>query len=71
VNNRNPWKGPLYAALFALFLLHNDLWLWNDSRLVFGLPVGLVYHIAFSFATAAVLGLLVLKAWPDHLDEEP
>lgn len=71
MNGRNPWKGPLYAALFVLYLLHNDLWLWNDATLVFGLPVGLVYHIVFSLATAAVLTLLVLKAWPDHLDEGP
>jgi hypothetical protein len=62
------WRWPLYAALFVLYLLHNDLWLWNDARLVFGLPVGLVYHVGFSIATSIVLTLLVLKAWPDHLE---
>ena len=69
--NRNPghpWKYPLYAALLVLYLLHNDLWLWDDATLVFGLPVGLVYHVGFSIATGIVLTLLVLKAWPDHLD---
>ena len=69
MKEKNSWRWPLYAALFVLYLLHNDLWLWHDARLVFGLPVGLVYHIGFSLATAAVLALLVLKAWPDHLDE--
>jgi Protein of unknown function (DUF3311) len=62
------WRWPLYAALFVLYLLHNDLWLWNDARLVCGLPVGLVYHVGFSIATSIVLTLLVLKAWPDHLE---
>jgi len=60
----------LYALLVVLYLLHNDLWLWNDARLVFGLPAGLAYHIGFSIATSAVLTLLVIYAWPEHLDRE-
>jgi hypothetical protein len=70
VKEKNPWKWPLFAALLVLYLLHNDLWLWDDSTLVFGLPVGLVYHTGFSIATGIVLTLLVLKAWPEHLDVE-
>jgi hypothetical protein len=58
------WTLAIYVALVALYLLHNDLWLWNDSRLVLGLPIGLVYHVAFCFATAAVLGVLVVRVWP-------
>jgi hypothetical protein len=61
----------LYAALVILYLLHNDLWLWDDPRLVLGLPVGLVYHIGFALATSVVLTLLVIHAWPEHLDREP
>lgn len=68
--NKNLWRGLLLAALLVLYLLHNDLWLWDDSTLVFGLPVGLVYHVGFSIATGIVLTLLVLKAWPEHLDAE-
>lgn len=60
----------LYLALAALYLLHNDLWLWNDPGLVLGLPAGLAYHVGFCVATAVVLTLLVLYAWPDHLDRE-
>jgi hypothetical protein len=59
----------LYFALVALYLLHNDLWLWNDPRLVFGLPAGLAYHVGFCVVTSVVLALLVIHAWPDHLDE--
>ena len=60
----------LYAALVVLYLLHNDLWLWNDASLVLGLPAGLAYHIGFAVVTSIVLTLLVLYAWPDHLDRE-
>ena len=62
--NRRRWATLLYAALAALYVLHNDLWLWNDSRLWLGLPAGLVYHIGFCVATSAVLGLMVVYAWP-------
>ena len=62
--NRRRWATLLYAALAALYLLHNDLWLWNDSRLWLGLPAGLVYHIGFCIAASAVLGLMVIYAWP-------
>lgn len=60
----------LYAALVVLYLLHNDLWLWNDSNLVLGLPAGLAYHVGFAVATSIVLTLLVIHAWPEHLDSE-
>jgi hypothetical protein len=62
--NRRGVRALLYAALAALYVLHNDLWLWNDPRLVLGLPVGLVYHLGFCVVVAAVLGLLVVVAWP-------
>ena len=58
------WASLVYAALAALYLLHNDLWLWNDSRLWLGLPAGLVYHIGFCVAASAVLGLTVVFVWP-------
>ena len=60
----------LYGALFALYLLHNDLWFWHDSRFVLGLPVGLLYHICFCLAAAVLMALLVTCAWPRHLDPE-
>ena len=30
----------LYALLGVLYLLHNDIWFWNDSSLMLGLPMG-------------------------------
>ncbi len=49
--------GALIAALLALFVLHNDLWWWDDPRLVLGLPIGLFYHLSFCFAAAAVMAV--------------
>jgi hypothetical protein len=59
------------TAVALLYVLHQDVWFWNDARpLVFGfLPVGLFYHAAFTIACSAVLWLLVTVAWPGHLEK--
>lgn len=63
-------RSAVYILLGILYLLHNDLWLWDDGRLVAGLPAGLVYHVGFCAAAAGMLYLLVTRAWPAHLDEQ-
>ena len=60
----------LYVALFVLYLLHNDLWFWDDPQLLLGLPIGLLYHIGFCLAAALMMALLVNYAWPCHLRDE-
>jgi hypothetical protein len=54
----------LYALLAALFVVRIDLWLWDDPRIVLGLPVGLTYHVLYCLAVALVMALLVRYAWP-------
>lgn len=66
----------LYGALVALFVVRNDIWLWNDGSLLFGLPIGLTYHVIFCGVTVVVMALLVKYAWPANLatgdpDEAP
>ncbi|MXX60868.1 MAG: hypothetical protein F4112_08395 [Holophagales bacterium] len=59
-----------YAALPALYLLHNDLWFWDDPGRFLGLPVGLSYHVLFSAVVVLAMWRLVRVAWPgDVLDE--
>ncbi len=59
-----------YAALPALYVLHNDLWFWDDPNRFLGLPVGLTYHILFSAVVVLAMWRLVRVAWPgDVLDE--
>ena len=54
-------------ALAVLFVLRYDFWWWNDPGMVFGLPIGLAYHIAFCFAVTAVMALVVRHAWPHEV----
>ena len=63
-------KTILYLGLVLLYLLHNDLWFWEDSRLLLGLPVGLVYHILYCGVSAVLMWLIVRFAWPPHLESE-
>ena len=60
----------LYLGLFVLYLLHNDLWFWDDASLVLGLPVGLLYHFIFCMAASVMMYLLAKYAWPRHLEVE-
>ena len=58
----------LPVLLVVLYFLHNDLWLWDDPRLIFGLPIGLLYHILFCVAASALMLGLVHLAWPANID---
>lgn len=60
----------LEALVVLLYVLHQDVWLWNDARpFVFGfLPVGLFYHAALTLLASLLLWALVRFAWPRHLE---
>ena len=61
----------LVVAVAALYILHQDIWFWRSSYLVFGfIPVGLFYHAVFAIAAALLMWLLVTYAWPSHLERE-
>lgn len=49
----------LYSGLVVLYLLHNDWWLWNRDDRVFGLPVGLTYHVAYCLLIVVWMALVV------------
>ena len=58
------------AALVVVFLiLHQDFWFWREARPSSSVPaIGLFYHAMYTVACALLLGLLVRRAWPAHLD---
>jgi hypothetical protein len=58
----------LYIALILLFILHNDLWFWSDTRLIFGVPIGLLYHIVFCIVATLLMTALTRYAWPEGLE---
>jgi hypothetical protein len=61
----------LVVAVIALYILHQDIWFWRSSYLVFGfIPIGLFYQACFSVAAALLMWLLVTFAWPAHLEQE-
>lgn len=57
-------RSVLYGLLLVLFVLHNDLWLWNDASTWLGLPAGLTYHVLYCVVTAGLMAVLVRYAWP-------
>ena len=60
----------LTLMVAAVILVHQDFWFWTDQTLVFGfLPVGLAYHVGFSFLAAAAMAALVRFAWPESLED--
>ena len=61
----------LVLAVVVLYVLHQDIWFWRSSRLVFGfIPIGLFYQGCFSVAAALLMWLLVTYAWPANLEQE-
>jgi hypothetical protein len=43
--------------LVVLFALHHDLWWWNADDRLFGLPIGLTWHVLLCFAVALTMAL--------------
>lgn len=56
-------KWILYLSVAVLFILHNDFWFWGTSKIVLGLPVGLLYHILFCFAASVLMFSIVKFMW--------
>jgi hypothetical protein len=57
----------VYLAFAVLLLLHFDFWNWDQIHpIVFGwMPIGLFYHVAYTFVFAALLIALNKFCWPD------
>jgi len=61
-------KTLLFGGLFILFVLHNDLWYWNNAGLPVGIPIGLLYHVVYCLAASLFFIWLVKRAWPKDLE---
>ena len=62
-------KNLLYVVIVIVYLLHNDLWFWDDPTLILGIPVGLFYHALYCLAASVMLFLLIKFAWPQFVEE--
>ena len=68
LNNGPLMRYVVYGLLLLLYVLHTDVWYWNDSRIVLGLPIGITYHVLWTLLVTVVFGLTVRHAWPDQLE---
>lgn len=59
-----------HLGLVALVLLHHDVLLWDERRLVLGLPAHLLYHVVYCLVVAGWMAAVVRHAWPAELDDE-
>jgi len=65
-----PARWVLYSAIAVLYVLHNDIWLWHDGRIVLGLPASLLYQVVYCGVVAVIVALVVRFAWPYPDDAE-
>ncbi|WP_339732489.1 DUF3311 domain-containing protein [uncultured Gimesia sp.] len=60
----------VYGLVVVLIIIHQDNWLWDDKRLIFGfMPITLLYQAGISMGAAFVWFLATKFAWPHHLEE--
>ena len=68
-SNSKVGNSTVWFLFIMLFFLHQDLWWWDDARLVLGfLPIGLAYHAIFSIACSGLGWLATKFAWPSELE---
>ncbi|TWU45033.1 hypothetical protein Q31b_02040 [Novipirellula aureliae] len=57
------------GLVLVLVVLHQDVWNWDNDRLVLGfIPFTLAYHACISIAASVVWLLAATKAWPTNLE---
>lgn len=58
-------KVAVWSLVVLLIILHQDIWYWDDARLVGGImPIGLFYHGCISLAAGITWFLATKYAWP-------
>ena len=62
----------IWTLVIALIVVHQDNWLWENDKLVFGfMPIGLLSHAGISMGAAIVWLLAIRLVWPHELEVEP
>lgn len=63
-------RNVIWLLVAILLIAHQDFWLWNDPKLVFGfMPIGLFYHACISIAAGIVWFLACTIAWPKEIED--
>ena len=68
MTKRRPMFYIVWGLVLLLILLHQDNWLWDNPKLIWGfLPITLLYHMGISLAATVTWLLAIRYAWPDDL----
>jgi hypothetical protein len=61
----NLMKYLVWGLVLVLIILHQDIWNWDNDRLVMGVvPVTLAYHAGISIAASIAWFMMIQFAWP-------
>ena len=64
-------KFVVWGLVLLLVVIHQDVWNWNNGRLVLGfLPITLAFHSGISIGAGIAWFLAINFAWPEGLDDE-
>ncbi len=64
-------RATVWFLVALLIVLHQDVWFWNSTTMVFGiLPIGLLWHMGISVAAGVVWWLATKHCWPAELEGE-
>lgn len=61
------WLALVVFVVVAAFL---NYWMWDDSRVVLGMPVNLLYHVVLSVCLTPIMVAVVRRAWPRYLSDD-
>ena len=65
MKQRTPMFYVVWGAVCLLIILHQDNWLWDNPKLVFGfMPITLLFHLGISIAATFTWFLATRYAWP-------
>ena len=63
-------KTLIIAAAVLLAIVHQDFWWWTEvDPIIFGMPIGLAYHVIFSLLAGVLWFLATRYAWPHELED--
>jgi len=54
----------------GVVVVYLNYWMWDDARIVFGVPANLLYHIILSFCLSPIMFVVVRRAWPAYLSDD-
>jgi hypothetical protein len=61
------WLAPLVFVVVVVFF---NVWMWDDARIVIGMPANLLYHVVLSVGLAPIMAAVVRRAWPRYLSDD-